>query len=65
MSRLPVTLARIVRACRGVVSAGAPGSDQPVMFRMLHIWEFRDGLISRENVWLDGGSIAAQLLAAQ
>ena len=25
------------------------------------VWEFRDGLISRENVWLDGGSIIAQL----
>jgi hypothetical protein len=28
---------------------------------MLHLWEFRDGLISRENIWLDGGSIVAQL----
>jgi hypothetical protein len=30
---------------------------------MVHIWEFRDALISRENVWLDGGSIIAQLTA--
>jgi hypothetical protein len=30
---------------------------------MLHVWEFRDGLISRENVWLDGSSILAQLTA--
>jgi hypothetical protein len=25
------------------------------------IWEFRDGRISRENVWLDGAAITAQL----
>ena len=31
--------------------------------RMLHVFEFRDGLISRENVWLDGGTIMAQLTA--
>jgi hypothetical protein len=30
---------------------------------MLHIWEFRDGLMSRENIWLDGGSIVHQLTA--
>jgi len=27
------------------------------------VWEFRDGLISRENVWLDGGAVIAQLTA--
>lgn len=42
---------------------GIPGNDRSVAFRMLHVWEFRDGRISRENVWLDGGSIAAQLTA--
>jgi hypothetical protein len=30
---------------------------------MLHVWEFRDGRISRENVWLNGGAIVAQLTA--
>jgi hypothetical protein len=30
---------------------------------MVHIWEFRDGLMSRENIWLDGASIIAQLTA--
>jgi hypothetical protein len=30
----------------------------------LHVWEFRDGRISRENVWIDGGSAMAQLTAA-
>lgn len=42
---------------------GAPGSDKPVTFRMLHVFEFRGGAICRENVWLDGGAIAAQLTA--
>lgn len=31
---------------------------------MLHVWEFKDGRLSRENVWLDGGSIIANLLRA-
>ncbi|MGH9045409.1 MAG: nuclear transport factor 2 family protein [Acidimicrobiales bacterium] len=43
---------------------GVPGNGRQVTFRMLHVWEFRDGLMSRENVWLDGVSIAAQLTAA-
>ena len=40
---------------------GIPGHGKRITFRMLHVWEFRDGCISRENIWLDGGSIAAQL----
>ena len=40
---------------------GVAGNDQRIAFRMLHVWEFREGLISRENVWLDVGSIIAQL----
>jgi steroid delta-isomerase-like uncharacterized protein len=40
---------------------GVPGNGQSVSFRMLHIFEFRDGLISRENVWLDGATLIAQL----
>jgi hypothetical protein len=28
---------------------------------VLHVFEFRDGLISRENVWLDGAAIQQQL----
>jgi hypothetical protein len=31
--------------------------------RVLHIFEFRDGRISRENVWLDAGAAIAQLTA--
>lgn len=28
---------------------------------MLHVFEFRDGLISRENVWIDAGAAISQL----
>ncbi len=42
---------------------GVPGNGRRITFRLLHVWEFRDGLISRENVWLDGGSVIAQLAA--
>ena len=42
---------------------GIPGNGKRITFRMLHVWEFRDGLMSRENIWLDGGSIVAQLTA--
>lgn len=42
---------------------GIPGNGRRITFRMIHIFEFRDGLISRENVWLDGGAIVAQLTA--
>jgi hypothetical protein len=30
---------------------GLPGDNQRVSFRLLHVCEFRDGRISRENVW--------------
>ena len=42
---------------------GIPGNGRRVTFRMLHVFEFRDDRISRENVWLDGGAIVAQLTA--
>jgi steroid delta-isomerase-like uncharacterized protein len=42
---------------------GVPGNGRRITFRLLHVWEFKDGLISRENVWLDGGSVMAQLMA--
>ncbi len=42
---------------------GIPGHGRRVTFRMLHVWEFQEGLISRENVWLDGGAIVQQLTA--
>ena len=44
---------------------GIPGNNRRISFRMLHVWEFRDGKVSRENVWLDGGSIVRQLTAGE
>jgi steroid delta-isomerase-like uncharacterized protein len=44
--------------------AGIEGRGRQVRFRMLNIFEFRDGLISRENIWKDGTAIIAQLTAA-
>lgn len=44
---------------------GVPGNGRRISFRMLHVFEFRNGRISRENVWLDGGAIVAQLTGAQ
>jgi steroid delta-isomerase-like uncharacterized protein len=44
---------------------GIPGNGRRISFRMIHVWEFRDGLISRENVWLDGNAIVAQLTAPE
>jgi steroid delta-isomerase-like uncharacterized protein len=54
--------------CTAVVHGeflGIPGGGRTVRFRLLHVWEFRDELICRENVWLDGGGIAHQLTASQ
>lgn len=42
---------------------GIPGNGRSITFRILHVFEFRDDLISREQVWLDTGSIVAQLTA--
>lgn len=40
---------------------GLPGNGRRITFRVLHIFEFKNGLISRENVWLDGAAIQQQL----
>lgn len=40
---------------------GAEGHGRRISFRILHVFEFRDGLISRENIWLDSAAILAQL----
>lgn len=42
---------------------GIPGNGRRVTFRILHVFAFRDGLISREQVWIDGAAIVAQLSA--
>lgn len=41
--------------------AGIPGNGRRVRFRMLHIFEFRAGGISRENVWMDTATVTALL----
>jgi hypothetical protein len=38
---------------------GLAGRSGHVTFRLLHVFEFRDGLISKENVWSDVVAIAA------
>jgi predicted ester cyclase len=43
---------------------GVPGHGRRISHRLLHVWEFRDGRISRENVWIDSGSAIAQLTAS-
>ena len=40
---------------------GFDGRDRPVTVRFLHIFDFRDGLISRESAWIDFAAIAQQL----
>jgi predicted ester cyclase len=40
---------------------GLPGHGRRISFRILHVFEFRDGLVSRENVWLDSAAIVSQL----
>ena len=43
------------------VFLGIPGNGRRIAFRLLHVFEFRDGLISRENAWLDVGAVLQQL----
>jgi steroid delta-isomerase-like uncharacterized protein len=43
---------------------GIPGHGRRVTFRILHVFGFADGLISREQVWIDSAAIVAQLTAA-
>lgn len=40
---------------------GFDGRNRPFSHRLLHVLEFRDGLIARENVWLDFAAVARQL----
>ena len=42
----------------GVVGAGAP-----VRFRILHVFDIRDGLISREQAWFDTAGVIRQVEA--
>lgn len=41
---------------------GIEGGNRPLEFRLLHLFEFADdGVIQRENVWVDLGAIQQQL----
>jgi steroid delta-isomerase-like uncharacterized protein len=42
---------------------GTPGRGRQISVRVLHVFEFRNGRICRENVWIDGAAAMAQLLA--
>jgi len=43
---------------------GIRGNGRRVSFRILHVFGFRDGLISREQIWIGSAAIVAQLTAA-
>jgi hypothetical protein len=49
----------------GTVEDGRPflcdGKSGPVSFRLLHVFELRDGKIAREQVWCDLAAIQRQL----
>jgi uncharacterized protein len=40
---------------------GIPGRDRNVRFRLLHVFEIRDGEITRENAWIDTTTVLAAL----
>lgn len=40
---------------------GVEGGGAPVSFRMLHVFDLRDGLISREQAWFDTASVLRQI----
>jgi hypothetical protein len=42
---------------------GLKGPRTLTHFRLMHVFEFRDGLISRENVWIDYPATESQLSA--
>ncbi len=41
---------------------GLPGNGRQITFPILHVFEFRNDLISRE-IWIDSAAIIAQLAA--
>jgi len=49
----------------GQINDGAPflcdGKSGPVSFRLLHVFELRDGEIKREQAWCDLAEIQRQL----
>ena len=45
--------------------AGVAGGGAPVSFRILHVFDLRDGLIARENAWFDASAVRRQIDARQ
>src|SRR6266849_9519777 len=43
--------------------AGIAGGGAPVSFRLLHVFDLRDGLIARENAWFDSAAVVRQVEA--
>ena len=43
--------------------AGIAGGGAPVRFRLLHVFDLRDGLIDRENAWFDSAAVRRQVEA--
>jgi len=43
--------------------AGASGGGAPVNFRLLHVFDLREGLICRENAWFDSAAVVRQVEA--
>lgn len=42
---------------------GVDGGDAPVSFRMLHVFDLRNGLIAREQAWFDTAGVLRQIEA--
>ncbi len=42
---------------------GVPGGGAAVSFRILHVFDLRDGLISREQAWIDTADVIRQIVA--
>src|SRR5262245_1091862 len=40
---------------------GIPGRDRTLQFRLLHVFDIRDGQITRENAWIDTASVLAAI----
>jgi hypothetical protein len=49
------------RDTRRALPFGLKGRRTLTRFRWMHMFEFRDGLISPENVWLDYSALREQL----
>lgn len=45
--------------------AGVRGHGAPVRFRLLHVFDIRDGLICRENAWFDSAAVVRQVVSVR